>query len=480
MTAPNGAASWQAVVDAARPLRLRVWAPPLCVATLTVISALSMGGFWLRSAVVIGVGSLVLLAAVAWRGRMDRATALVVAFAVALAAWWALRAATTAEPLSFFPFGVSVVVFAGAFAAVRPLTSKQRQAVAVVVASVGAFEALTGFYGITVRSSPLAIADQGLWRLASTVTYSNAAGLILAMSLLVALGLNERWRYSRGLVCLCVAGLLATQSRGALVAVACGLLFVPRARFTATWLPIALGAIAAVVAVATSASSGAEPIVGVVLVACIGASAVLPSAPVVPAMRRHATLGVIGGAVVAVTGVGVLHGELQRRLFTSASLFDRNPEWSSAYHQFLHAPWFGVGPDRLIPLLGSQGSFAYYAHNEYLQVADDAGVIGLLLLVLVAVAVAKTVRRTDVATSCACGALVTFAVSGVVDFNWHLPITALLAGVAAAMAGRASPQASGQGDDVPAPQTTDAHHKEPLTPTRTSAAQVHTEATVRR
>ena len=437
MAAPDREDPFGALVEAARPLTFRVWAAPACAAALIVISALTKGGFWLHSAEVIGAGSAVLLL-VAGRGRVDRATALVLVSSVALAAWWFVRAATTGRPLSFFPFGVSAVGFGAAFAAVRPLTSKQRQVAAVVLASVGAFEALAGFYGITTRTFPLAIADQNLWRLASTVTYSNAAGLIVAMSLLVALGLNERWWYSRGLVCLCVAGLLATQSRGALLGVVCGMLFVPLARYTLAWLPMALGAIAGVVAVATSSSTGVEPIVGVVLVLCVGASAFLRPSPLVLATRRRMILAVVGGAVVVGAAVAVLHTALNRRFFSSASLFDRNPEWSSAYHQFLGAPWFGVGPDRLIPLLGSPGFFAHYAHNEYLQVADDAGVIGLLLLLCVVVAVATTVRRTDVGTSCALGALITFAVCGAVDFDWHLPTIALMGGVVAGMAGYAT------------------------------------------
>jgi O-antigen ligase len=441
ITRPDGADSLQAVAEAAGPWDLRVWAAPSCAAGLIVISALSMGGFWLRGAVVIGVGVLVLLSAVAWAGRVDRATALVLASCGALAAWWFVRALATGQPLSFFPFGVSLVGFAAAFAAIRPLTRKQKEIGAVFLASIGALEAAAGFYGITMRSTPLAIADQGLWRLASTVTYSDAAGLILAMSLLVALGLNERWWYSRGLVSLCVAGMLATQSRGALIAAACGMLFVPLARYRVLWLPLACGAIAGVVAVATSPSPHAEPIVGVALVLCVGASVALRPVAVVLATPRRVTFAVAGGLVVAGLTAIVVHTALALRLLTSAALYDRSPEWSSAYHQFLGAPWFGVGPDRLIPLLGGHGTAAHFAHNEYLQVAADAGVVGVALLLFAAVAVAKSVRRTDVGTSCALGALIAFALCGAFDFDWHLPVIALIGGCAAGLAGRAASEA---------------------------------------
>jgi O-antigen ligase len=429
------------VVQEAGPLTFRVWAAPACAAALIVIGASSMGGFWLRSAEVIGAGSVLLLLLAVGRGRLDRATTLVLASLGALAAWWFVRAAAVGQPLSFFPLGVSVVGFGGAFAAVRPLTPKQKEVAAVFLASIGAVEAVVGFYGLTMRASPLAIPDQNLWRLASTVTYSNGAGLILALSLLVALGLNGRWWYSRSLVCLCVAGLLATQSRGALIGALCGLLFVPLTRYRVMWFPLACGAIAGVVAVATSPSPKAEPIVGVALVLCVGASVALRPVAVGLATRRRLTFAVAGGLVVAGLSAIVAHTALALRLLTSASLYDRSPEWSSAYHQFQGAPWFGVGPDQLVPLLGGHGTLAHFAHNEYLQVAADAGLIGVALLLFAAVAVAKSVRRADVGTSCALGALIAFALCGAFDFDWHLPMIALIGGCVAGLAGSATSEA---------------------------------------
>jgi O-antigen ligase len=429
---------FRAVAREAGSLTFRDWAAPVCAAALIVISALHMGAFWRPAAEVIGAGLVLLLCLVLGLRRVDRATALVLASSLALAAWWFVRAAGIGQPLSFFPFGVSAVGFGCAFAAVRPLTGKQREMAALFLATIGALEACAGFYGITLRSSPLAIPDQNLWRLASTVTYSNAAGLILAMALVVALGLNERWWYSRGLVCVCTAGLLATQSRGALIGALCGLCFVPFARYTVMWLPMAFGVIAGLVAVATSSSTRPEPVVAVALVLCVAASVLLRPVPLVVATRRRVTFVAVGGVVVAGVAASVLHTVVARRFFSSASLWDRNPEWSSAYHQFLSAPWLGVGPDRPIPLLGGNGTFAHFAHNEYLQVADDAGVIGVVLLVLLIVAVAKSVRRTDVATSCALGALIVFAFCGAFDFDWHLPMIVLLGGWVAGLAGRAT------------------------------------------
>jgi hypothetical protein len=251
----------------------------------------------------------------------------------------------------------------------------------------------------------------------------------------VALGLNERWWYARGLVCVCTAGLLATQSRAAVLGALCGMVFVPVARYRAMRLPLMFGAIAGAVAIATALSTKPVPMVAVVGLVCVAASVVVTGIPVVLAKTRRARLAVVVGAlVVVVAAVAVLHAELSRRLLSSASLFDRNPEWSSAYHQLLTSPWLGVGPDRVIPLLGGNGTFAHFAHNEYLQVADDAGVIGAVLVAVAIVVVVKSVHRVDVGTSCALGALIAFAFCGAFDFDWHLPMIGLMGGWVAGLA----------------------------------------------
>jgi hypothetical protein len=48
---------------------------------------------------------------------------------------------------AFLPFGASIVAFAAAFAAVRPLPERSRQAAALAVACLGANGALIGLAG---------------------------------------------------------------------------------------------------------------------------------------------------------------------------------------------------------------------------------------------------------------------------------------------------------------------------------------------
>jgi O-antigen ligase len=91
-----------------------------------------------------------------------------------------------------------------------------------------------------------------------------------------------------------------------------------------------------------------------------------------------------------------------------------------------------------------------YVHNEYVQVAAEFGLVGLVLLAVLLVAIARLLWRArttdgaDVTCAGAAAATVAFAVHSGFDFVWHLPAivltVALLAGVV-----------------LPAPDTVDAH-----------------------
>jgi O-antigen ligase len=412
---------------------------PVLVLVLLVIAGFNQGGFWPPYAEVITGGSLCLLVYEIAIRRIDAKEVFVLLSLAGLAICWLCRAIEIGQASSFFPFGSSITAFAAAFVSIRPLAENGRRRIAYGLVGVGAMEAAGGFYGLTVRSFPLGNPGGGLWRLSSMLTYSNATGLLLGVTVLIGLGLDERRWYTRSLVCLCFAGLIATQSRGAALALACGCLLVPKARFWALGAPLAFGAVAGVFAVATSSAISPEPLVGLWVVVCAGAAAMIEPFPP-PKWTRRKWFGIAIAACVVLTSVATLmRSEISHR-FSHSALRDRNPEWSSALHQFTQAPWFGVGPDRIIPLIDGHGTFFHFAHNEYLQVAADAGVVGLTLLLVSGLAVVQTVRRFDVGASCAAGALVVFAVCGAVDFDWHLPMLGLVGGAVAGLAGYTKPE----------------------------------------
>jgi O-antigen ligase len=99
-------------------------------------------------------------------------------------------------------------------------------------------------------------------------------------------------------------------------------------------------------------------------------------------------------------------------------------------------PVVGGGPEKNLQLADKKSSFAYFAHNEYLQIGAGAGAVGLALLALVFVAVARLADRRTWQSEAATAALLVFAVGGLFDFTWHAPALGIVAGWIAALSFR--------------------------------------------
>jgi putative inorganic carbon (HCO3(-)) transporter len=122
----------------------------------------------------------------------------------------------------------------------------------------------------------------------------------------------------------------------------------------------------------------------------------------VPAGLSPTAIAAIGGAIVLVVGgtLAFLASASTRPgwLFRS-SLSPREDAWRAGYHMFRDHPLFGAGPD-VFGLLYAQyahGNFlvhTQHAHNGFLQVADDAGILGIAALLVVAASVAFVLYRT--------------------------------------------------------------------------------------
>jgi len=417
-----------------RPDRLDRRILPGLVLVLAAVAGLRDGGFWHAEALAVALIAGVLLAAAAVAAPPDRRSTLVLASLGLLALWWYVRSVTAGSGTDFLPLGASIIAFAAAFAAVRPLVGRAREEAALAMAVLGAVGALAGFAGLIWRWFPLAIPAQGLWRLSSSLTYADAAGLVFAVCLLLALGCARVPTVVRVVVCLNFAALLATQSRGALLAVACGCFLVPARRYRELAVPLVAGLALGVAAIASSPSNDPVPWLAVVVVVGVALAAVslLGSLPRWP--TTHIQTFVCIAAIGAAIGAALLvHHEIGVRALAPSDQ-DRSAEWWSGLHQWFSAPVVGVGPDRLLDLHASDGSSAHFVHDEYLQIAADAGLIGLGLLGLVGVSLARALRRTGPLSSCAMAAVVCWAVGGAFDFSWHLPVVGLVGGWCAGLA----------------------------------------------
>jgi len=410
------------------------WAGTAIVAAVVVgmlaAATYRSGGFFPQVAVgIAALGAIVIVLAL-FRGHDRRGLRVVMAVG-ALALWWLVRSFTADTPKAFLPLGASILGFLAAFLATRPLTQAGRARVAQALVAIASVSGAASIVAVLIHWSALSSRAGETWRVATTMGYANAAGLVLGMALLVALGLDETGPWTRMAVVVCLASLIATQSVVALLAVAAGLVLVPRARWTAFPRALPAGVLLGAVTVAASTRAPSPWLLAPILLGLAWVWLAPERTASDPRTRRPIVLAIVvlvSLAVVIVASRGSGH-----HLFSAQS--DRlDLAWHSIIDQWWTSSVTGLGPHGVTNLTGAVGLYDNFLGNDYLQVLLDAGIVGAVLLAASVAAVAATVKRCSTATSCAAAALVTFAVGGLVDYGWHLPAVAIAGGIVAALA----------------------------------------------
>ena len=229
------------------------------------------GGFYPTDAFGVAVLSLLLVVGALLKNRDGAVVAATITIG-GMAAWWLIRAVTQNSAAAFLPLGASMLGFLAALLIVRSVNTHDRPRVCSAVVSIGALTAAAGLVGELWRWTPLAERTDGVWRISTTLTYPAAAAALFIISLLVAMSLDLRSRLVRASLCLCLAGLIGTQSRWDLLALGAGALVVPLKRWPAAAWPLAAGSLAGLVVVASR--TGTRPAWWAVLVvaAAVGSS----------------------------------------------------------------------------------------------------------------------------------------------------------------------------------------------------------------
>jgi O-antigen ligase len=409
----------------AAALRRRRSALGAVAAGITCAALIRKGAFFLPDAWVFPL--LLAGVAVGCRRRPTPAERNVLITLGAFSAWWALAAVAWGVP-SRAPLLIGTAVgFGAALVVGRSFDAGQRAAIHRNVVALGAVMAALGLAGIVYRAYPYAMVHDGLWRVAGTLTYANAAGLLLAMIAPLAIVLEGVHPATRRVaIFLIVCGLIATESRGALFALIVVLPMLPlRCLREALW-PGLLAVCGAGACIAAASGSHAQPLLAVALVVL----AVLAGRGA-PGLRSRTSAALLllgfGAAILLAT-----HPSATSRL--SASTLDlRSNEWSAAYKVAVAHPVIGGGPEKNLPL-NNRGAFAYFAHNEYLQIAAGGGIVALGLLGVCGASIARVVDRRTWQAEAATASLLVFAVGGVFDFTWHAPALGIVAGWIAALA----------------------------------------------
>jgi hypothetical protein len=412
-------------------------------------------GQWLVTGVLLA--ALVAALWVHWLSRADLRLAVLAACA-ALATWTVLRAALAGDAVDAGPTvamlgGLAIVLLVG-----RRLTRPQRKAVAAAMVAIGVLAALTGWVGVAWHVRPWAIIDQALWRAATTLTYANAAAGLLAPLALVAvaqLAARPRSALAAMSTCLLLVGVAATLSRGGALALLGGAavlvwLLGPRPVLRAATAPVVGAAIALAGLVPSMPANGpAQPALAVGALA-VGLAVAAGLARLSGRARVGALVIIAGVAAAMLLQVGPItqaaHSIGGPRLTVVSA--DRAGALGAGLRLAGNHPLIGVGPGQasfIWTTADGRTVIGRYAHNEYLQVLVELGVIGFLLLVLLT-AIARTVWQGRAATpspaawAAVAAGLVALALHSALDFLWHIPAIVLTAALLIGMAAPATVQ----------------------------------------
>jgi O-antigen ligase len=417
------------------------------------------------------LGVAVLLAITAGAVHVaDLRDGLVVAGAL-LAVWALIRASAAGTPGT----GVSWVLFgAGTVAVVlvcRHLSASSRGMLLGGLLAVGVAVALTGWLGVALHMGPWGLRSQGLWRAATTLTYTNAtAGLLVPLALVALARLTAAPRgipLSLAAMCLLMSTAL-TLSRAGAAALVLGLLMLcwllgVRRMARAVAVPAA-GALVAVVGLIPSLRAGAPArpeIAAVALAVAVGLVIVAQRLAGWKQLLPVAGVALAAAALVIVLAPQVHRtvGRLLRVRFTLASPA-RSGEAAAAIRIIAAHPLAGMGPGHAILRWTSPGgvvSVDQYVHDEYLQVLTDLGIAGAVLAAVLLVATVRLLWRARISSpdralwAGAVAAAVAFALHSGFDFIWQVPAIPL---TVAAIVGLAACQPSVQrpeprGEPVP-------------------------------
>jgi hypothetical protein len=442
--------------DRVRSGQAASWAGLLLLVAVAV-GLLGQGGYYGPAQRLLGllVAAATLLALVAWPLTRDDLRHLPLVPAAALAGWALLDAVLLGQPVAGAA-GLALLLagLVAVLAVCRRLGREDRDVLLIGVIGTCLVAALTGWVGVAWRVGSLTWEGDGIWRASGTLSYPNAAAAVLVPVALVGLARLAGAPRSVPLV-VAVTGLLAgaaaTMSRAGAIALLAGLVVLAALEGPGRVLRVAAGpcagALVALAGLVPSMLAAGQPRP---LVAVAGLAAGLAVAVAVAAVGAGRGVALLAGVALlgglgAVAALGGGGGDAYRAVAESRATL-ASPERSEALRAATQVvadhPLGGAGPGHTqLRWEGPDGGTRYfsYVHNEYLQVAADLGLVGLALLAVLLVALARLLWRARATAAGpwpwagAAAAACAFAVHSGFDFVWHLPAVVLtvmlLAGV---------------------------------------------------
>jgi hypothetical protein len=466
-----------------------------------VVLAFWSGGFFdgPRLWALAGAWSLVFLCVLGSRVPFPRAAAAVTAVLglAALAGWtaisvgWAPLEDPAQDDLE------RVLLYLG-FVLASTAAWRSRRAARTAELAVAAGALVVTAYGLSGRLVPWLIEQSASasagGRLEQPLTYWNAQGALAAVGLTLCAriaGDAERatiWRMGAAAAASpLLLGVYLSFSRGAVLALACGLLVLLVCAPTWTQLravaiclesggvALAVGALSPAVR-SLDGSAGARDVEGALVFAVLAVTMVAGAwltrlttraerhgrvrAGPLPLPRRGVPAIVAGACLVAIIVPVLVSGADEREPAfgaTSSRFTDvgsnRDRYWDVALSSFADHPLAGVGAAGFqVEWLRDRGvaEGVRDAHSLPLETAAELGLVGLLALLAFAGGIAACARRAHredpVLSAGACAALSTWAVHACLDWDWELPALTLPAlTLAALLLARSDPADPGGG-----------------------------------
>ncbi|MGH2829158.1 MAG: O-antigen ligase family protein [Actinomycetota bacterium] len=404
-------------------------------------AAFLQGGFHLPQLVPLTTAAFV-AACLTFTGRIDRG---VLTGFCALAAALVTSAAANGFPDQAIKPALTLVFCVSVFVVADQARSREgSDTVLDAVTGVALVVAALGLIGVVFHLDAWAFRDRA-WRLASTLTYQNAAAALFAVALPAALARAAESAMARLAAVLLTVSLAATQSRAGAMAAVLGIATLAAlSGIQRAWLRVALGAMIAGGSMAPSLTgSGYRQTIAV---AGIGLGCwVAASRREVGGARATAVLTAVAAAAV-VLAVATLSTPLRDRL--SAWSNDRTRVWTETIERVDEHPVFGTGPGtyRLVTQQNGSRLTVLHAHNEYIQVTAETGLAGLAGVLAAIALIGRALwrarpRNADPHWAAAAGAGVAFLAHSGFDFLWRVPVLPAIAFVLLAAGLGARPRA---------------------------------------
>lgn len=354
---------------------------------------------------------------------------------------------------------VGMVAAFGAWNLAALADDDERDLLLIGVQLVALVVAATSIWGVLARRTPWARQIADVWRGESTLTYANATAALLVVVLFptLALAVCRRSRLLAGVCVVLVVGIVSTGNRSGWLLLAVGAMAqiaLSRSARTAMlrgWVAIGIASVlpAGVVAVQ---SGVAARISALLAVASLAVGVIVAAA--LWGWGKEFQLAIAGG-VAALASLSLPHvrsglAPMVRNRLDPESLFTRFEEWEATVRVWGAHPWTGVGPGKAALSFDRDGQnfIALFAHNEFLQVGAEIGVLGLMGLCAALVAGMRAMSRTRAShrtvrvensessalRDAAVVATWVFVAHSSLDFLWHLPLLVVVTGLVAGLA----------------------------------------------